>query len=153
MILHTSELYITWYSSMPYMILKLKQVVCVFYKKKKRWWFFRGAAHEMGASSCYNPLDVESQQLVLDVPEGTKVILNRKEKGARSQLWRMTGEGQLQHEGSSPPRDPRSKHSAYCDDRIWVCHKCYRLDHLQQIFLQVLVWRKAVYIKCMCEIR
>lgn len=108
----------------------------------------------MGAtSSCYNPLDVESQQLVLDVPEGTKVILNRKEKGARSQLWRMTGEGQLQHEGSSPPRDPRSKHSVHYDDRIWVCHKCYRLGHLQQIFLQVLVCRKAVYIKCMYEIR
>lgn len=86
----------------------------------------------MGAtSSCYNPLDVESQQLVLDVPEGTKVILNRKEKGARSQLWRMTGEGQLQHEGSSPPRDPRSKHSVHNDDTVWVCHRCYSLGHLQ----------------------
>jgi hypothetical protein len=94
----------------------------------------------MGAtSSRYNELYVESQQLVLDVPEGTKVILNRKEKGARSQLWRMTGEGQLQHEGSSPPRDPRTKHSVHYDDRIWVRHKCYRLGHLQQIFLQVLV--------------
>lgn len=52
-------------------------------------------------------MDVESQQLVLDVPPGsTRVILARKEQGARSQLWRMTGEGQLQHEGSSPPRDP-----------------------------------------------
>lgn len=54
----------------------------------------------------FDPPDVESQQLVLDVPlGGTRVVLARKEQGARSQLWRMTGEGQLQHEGSSPPRD------------------------------------------------
>ena len=63
---------------------------------------------------------MESQQLVLDVPEGSRVVLSRKEKGARSQLWRMTGDGQLQHEGSSPPRDPRSKHSSHSDDRILV---------------------------------
>ncbi|XP_069683777.1 intermembrane lipid transfer protein Vps13D isoform X2 [Periplaneta americana] len=76
---------------------------------------------ELGVgNTSYNPLDVESQQLVLDVPEGNRVILSRKEKGARSQLWRMTGDGQLQHEGSSPPRDPRSKHSTQNDDRILV---------------------------------
>jgi vacuolar protein sorting-associated protein 13D len=83
---------------------------------------FRGDMQEIGgASACYNPLDVESQQLVLDVPQGNRVVLSRKEKGARSQLWRMTVEGQLQHEGSSPPRDPRSKHSVLNDDRILVC--------------------------------
>jgi hypothetical protein len=103
----------------------------------------------MGAtSSCYNPLDVESQQLVLDVPEGTKVILNRKEKGARSQLWRMTGEGQLQHEGSSPPRDPRSKHSVHSDDRIWVCHKCYRLSYLQHISLIAALMKSCIHLVC-----
>ncbi|XP_039294739.1 vacuolar protein sorting-associated protein 13D isoform X2 [Nilaparvata lugens] len=49
-------------------------------------------------------LDISCQQLVLDVPEGSdRVILSRKEQGARSQLWRMTGDGHLQHEGSSPP--------------------------------------------------
>ena len=45
-------------------------------------------------------------EMVLDVPQGTRVVLNRKETGKRSQLWRMTGSGMLQHEGSSPPRDP-----------------------------------------------
>lgn len=55
-------------------------------------------------------LDVHQQQLVLDVLPGTdRVILNFKEIGARSQFWRMTSSGQLQHEGSSPPVDPRSK--------------------------------------------
>jgi len=54
---------------------------------------------------------LDNQQLVLDVPKGTQVVLRRKEQGARSQLWRMTGEGQLQHEGSSPPQDPRLRSS------------------------------------------
>jgi hypothetical protein len=86
----------------------------------------RGGTQEMGPlNTCYNPLDVERQQLVLDVPEGTRVVLNRKEKGARSQLWRMTGDGQLQHEGSSPPRDPRSKHSIHNEDRILVNNRYF----------------------------
>lgn len=55
--------------------------------------------------SC-DSLESQNQELVLDVPEGTRVILSRKEAGKRSQLWRMTGSGMLQHEGSSPPRDP-----------------------------------------------
>ena len=53
--------------------------------------------------------DVEDQQLVLDV-EGTRVFLSKKETGKRSQLWRMTAAGMLQHEGSSPPQDPRGAH-------------------------------------------
>ncbi|KAJ9601170.1 hypothetical protein L9F63_000690, partial [Diploptera punctata] len=77
-------------------------------------------SQDLSSASSYNPLDVESQQLVLDVPEGSRVVLSRKEKGARSQLWRMTGDGQLQHEGSSPPRDPRSKNNAHSDDKILV---------------------------------
>ena len=32
-----------------------------------------------------------------------------QEQGKRSQLWRMTSQGMLQHEGSSAPRDPRAK--------------------------------------------
>ncbi|KAL1131086.1 hypothetical protein AAG570_012323 [Ranatra chinensis] len=56
-------------------------------------------------------LDVECQQLVLDVPDSDscKVVLSRKQHGARSQLWRMTADGHLQHEGSSPPRAPPDK--------------------------------------------
>lgn len=65
----------------------------------------------------FDPTAVECQQLVLDVPEGTRVRLARKEIGRRSQLWRMTSTGMLQHEGSSPPHDPTSKkpqkHSNY----------------------------------------
>ncbi|XP_063232383.1 intermembrane lipid transfer protein Vps13D [Bacillus rossius redtenbacheri] len=64
----------------------------------------------------WSPLELESQQLVLEVPAGCSwVVLARKVPGARSQLWRMSGEGQLQHEGSSPPRDPRSRHPARSD--------------------------------------
>lgn len=46
-----------------------------------------------------DPLDVETQRLVLEAGPGGWVALQRKQYGARSQLWRMTGEGQLQHEG------------------------------------------------------
>ena len=56
--------------------------------------------------STADALQCASQELVLDVPEGTRVVLSPKEAGKRSQLWRMTGSGMLQHEGSSPPRDP-----------------------------------------------
>lgn len=45
---------------------------------------------------------VRSQRLVLDVMEGTtNVVLAVKQPGKRSQLWRMTSTGQLQHEGSA----------------------------------------------------
>lgn len=56
-------------------------------------------------------LDVECQQLVLDVPDPTtgKVMLSRKQAGQRSQLWRMTADGHLQHEGSAPPRAPSDR--------------------------------------------
>ncbi|EFN79344.1 Vacuolar protein sorting-associated protein 13D [Harpegnathos saltator] len=56
-----------------------------------------------------DPLDVETQRLVLEAGPGGWVALRRKQYGARSQLWRMTGDGQLQHEGSSPPRDKHYK--------------------------------------------
>lgn len=65
-------------------------------------------------------MDVQQQQLVLDVlPNSDRVILNRKEIGARSQFWRMTSSGQLQHEGSSPPVDPRAKRMPK-DDNVLV---------------------------------
>ena len=60
----------------------------------------------------FDPSALECQQLVLDVPEGTMVKLSRKENGRRSQLWRMTSTGRLQHEGSSPPHDPTSRKAA-----------------------------------------
>ncbi|XP_066151224.1 intermembrane lipid transfer protein Vps13D isoform X2 [Euwallacea fornicatus] len=55
-----------------------------------------------------NPHDVESQELVLDVGKKNKVFLSRKMPGQRSQLWRITPDGYLQHEGSSPPNHPNS---------------------------------------------
>ncbi|KAJ8920133.1 hypothetical protein NQ315_011790 [Exocentrus adspersus] len=53
-----------------------------------------------------DPRDVESQELVMDVDRTNRVILAAKIPGERSQLWRMTSEGHLQHEGSSPPSHP-----------------------------------------------
>jgi hypothetical protein len=51
--------------------------------------------------------DINRHQLVFDVPEGSKsVFLARKERGKRSQLWRMDNSKRLIHEGSSPPLDP-----------------------------------------------
>ena len=51
-------------------------------------------------------LVVGDGDLVLDVPEGSRVVLGRQAGAKRSQLWRMTSTGMLQHEGSSPPQDP-----------------------------------------------
>lgn len=70
------------------------------------------------ASDSDDMLDVECQQLVLDVPDPTtgKVMLSRKQAGQRSQLWRMTADGHLQHEGSAPPRAP--------SDRVMVLDIC-----------------------------
>ncbi|KAB7501647.1 Vacuolar protein sorting-associated protein 13D [Armadillidium nasatum] len=73
------------------------------------------AAPENNSEECTSersPLvhtDYDGLQLVLDVSEGTRVQLARKEIGRRSQLWRMTTKRMLQHEGSSPPYDPTSK--------------------------------------------
>ncbi|KAL1513260.1 hypothetical protein ABEB36_002689 [Hypothenemus hampei] len=58
-----------------------------------------------------DPNDVESQELVLDVDKKNRVFLARKTPGQRSQLWRMTMEGYLQHEGSSPPNHPNAPRS------------------------------------------
>ncbi|KAI2809880.1 Vacuolar protein sorting-associated protein 13D [Blomia tropicalis] len=58
---------------------------------------------------------VNSQMLVLDVPDeidafgpdSTKpVVLARKERGKRSQLWRIDMHNRIIHEGSSPPLEP-----------------------------------------------
>merc|ERR1719282_946975 len=53
--------------------------------------------------------EVESSELVMDVPEGSRIVLSSKSGAKRSQLWRMTSMGMIQHEGSSPPQDPKSK--------------------------------------------
>ncbi|CAH1134889.1 unnamed protein product [Ceutorhynchus assimilis] len=58
-----------------------------------------------------DPHDVESQELVLDVGKKNKVFLASKIHGQRSQLWRMTSKGYLQHEGSSPPNHPDAPRS------------------------------------------
>ena len=51
--------------------------------------------------------DHSQHQLVFDVMEETKtVFLARKERGKRSQLWRIDSHKRLIHEGSSPPLDP-----------------------------------------------
>ncbi|XP_070561460.1 LOW QUALITY PROTEIN: intermembrane lipid transfer protein VPS13D-like [Ptychodera flava] len=61
--------------------------------------------------------ETECRQLVLDVCEG-KVVLKKKTPGKRSQLWRMTSNGLLRHEGSSPPRDPRKTSSTSIDGLV-----------------------------------
>jgi len=58
-------------------------------------------------------IELQCQQLVLDVPEGNRVVLRKKEQGCRSQLWRLTPDGQLQHEGSGPPRDPKRQEDPF----------------------------------------
>ncbi|KAJ8974055.1 hypothetical protein NQ317_002301 [Molorchus minor] len=60
----------------------------------------------LGSANVKDPLDVECQELVLDVLKNNRVILAHKIPGERSQLWRMTSEGHIQHEGSSPPSHP-----------------------------------------------
>ncbi|CAB3365707.1 Hypothetical predicted protein [Cloeon dipterum] len=63
--------------------------------------------------ACNSRIEMQCQQLVLDVPEGNRVVLRKKEHGCRSQLWRLTVDGHLQHEGSGPPRDPRKPDDPY----------------------------------------
>ncbi|CAG2102262.1 unnamed protein product [Medioppia subpectinata] len=55
------------------------------------------------------------RQLVLDVIEGTNlIVLAPKERGKRSQLWRVDSSKRIIHEGSSPPVDPNdSKRLAF----------------------------------------
>ncbi|KAK3098591.1 hypothetical protein FSP39_021054 [Pinctada imbricata] len=48
----------------------------------------------------------DRQNLVLEVVESNYLKFMPKEKGKRSQLWRMTSQGMLEHEGSMAPRDP-----------------------------------------------
>ena len=51
--------------------------------------------------------DDTRHQLVFDVNETSKTLfIARKERGKRSQLWRMDSSKRLIHEGSSPPLDP-----------------------------------------------
>ncbi|XP_071113916.1 intermembrane lipid transfer protein VPS13D-like [Haliotis cracherodii] len=47
--------------------------------------------------------------LVIDCVHNNNLVFKRQENGKRSQLWRMTSSGMLEHEGSMPPRDPQKK--------------------------------------------
>ena len=48
---------------------------------------------------------MDNNELVLTVVNKNKITIKRKECSNRSQLWRMTAEGLLVHEGSSPPNE------------------------------------------------
>ena len=65
------------------------------------------------------------KNLVLDVINN-EVVLLPKENGKRSQLWRMDAKGQLIHEGSSPPRNPRRPGSVGGDPE--AKQSCFVLD-------------------------
>ncbi|XP_033238212.1 vacuolar protein sorting-associated protein 13D [Drosophila pseudoobscura] len=54
--------------------------------------------------------DQNYQQLVLGV-RGKKVIIMEKNSGDRSQLWLMNSNGQLEHEGSTPPIQSNEAHA------------------------------------------
>ncbi|KFM78297.1 Vacuolar protein sorting-associated protein 13D, partial [Stegodyphus mimosarum] len=71
---------------------------------------FTGTFLDDAAVSPPHPLT--GKEYVLDVAYGNKVVINKREAGKRSQLWRMTSVGMLQHEGSSPPRDPHKPNSS-----------------------------------------
>ncbi|ELT97897.1 hypothetical protein CAPTEDRAFT_149660 [Capitella teleta] len=77
-----------------------------------------GALHARGKSNYSSFL--ENQQLVLDVVPPNRVVLKAKEAGKRSQFWRMTSLGMLQHEGSSAPRDPRKTSTKTAASSIFV---------------------------------
>ncbi|XP_060085097.1 intermembrane lipid transfer protein VPS13D-like [Ylistrum balloti] len=61
------------------------------------------------ASFNQNIPDENKQDLVLDCIHENHIVFKKKENGKRSQLWRMTTKGMLEHEGSMPPRDPRKQ--------------------------------------------
>lgn len=63
-----------------------------------------------------------SLMLVLDVPDDiseygttTPVVLERKERGKRSQLWRIDVKNRIIHEGSSPPLEPGLQDFGFAD--------------------------------------
>ncbi|XP_054162795.1 intermembrane lipid transfer protein VPS13D-like [Oppia nitens] len=75
---------------------------------------------EMVTVGPHFPKDDNNHQLVFDVMDGTnRVYLARKERGKRSQLWRLDKSKRLIHEGSSPPIDPNDpkKTSLYKTNR------------------------------------
>lgn len=68
-----------------------------------------------------DPLDVETQRLVLEAGPGGAVTLRRKQYGARSQLWRMTGDGQLQHEGNTARQIKSSVRILILEFKLHLC--------------------------------
>ena len=57
----------------------------------------------------------------------SEVVLAPKQNGSRSQLWRMDAKGQIIHEGSGPPRDPR-KPGTTNSEPAEENKRCYVLD-------------------------
>lgn len=55
--------------------------------------------------SCINATITQSKTVTLK--RLNRIFFSLQEVGKRSQLWRMTSQGLLQHEGSSVPRDPK----------------------------------------------
>ncbi|KMQ93281.1 vacuolar protein sorting-associated protein 13d [Lasius niger] len=96
---------------------------------------FRTDSDLGSGESDLDPLDVETQRLVLEAGSGGWVALRRKQYGDRSQLWRMTGDGQLQHEGNNNgthrARDIK-KTFALLEERDWshiaVSHRPTQID-------------------------
>ncbi|KAL5009744.1 hypothetical protein ScPMuIL_012049 [Solemya velum] len=66
----------------------------------------------LGATATFNRqrtagVDLTGEDLVMDCIHSSYIVFRKKEVGKRSQFWRMTSHGMLEHEGSAPPRDPR----------------------------------------------
>jgi hypothetical protein len=105
------------------------------------------------------PLQMGNQSLVLDVVESTssvetskvrqkkyKIVLRAKEPGRRSQLWRMTTDGKLAHEGTSPPQDPKHFNPLKSQENMLVIIFCqndlilYSLSRCSSLNSVELIW-------------
>ncbi|XP_059165407.1 intermembrane lipid transfer protein VPS13D-like [Physella acuta] len=65
----------------------------------------------LAASSTFDKTTERGTELVLECGHNHNIVFKRKENSKRGQLWRMTGSGMLEHEGSMPPRDPKNPNS------------------------------------------
>ena len=70
---------------------------------------FNDNSNKKNASNNNLVSKLNDYELVLTV-KGNKICIDKKESGNRSQLWHMTGDGLLIHEGSSPPRELEKTH-------------------------------------------
>ncbi|XP_055954862.1 intermembrane lipid transfer protein VPS13D-like [Patella vulgata] len=60
----------------------------------------------LAATHTFNRPVSSDRELVLDSTTENHIIFKRKEKDKRSQMWRMTSDGMLEHYGSMPPSEP-----------------------------------------------